>query len=163
MATSSDNLRTYPECYSLTNMAAHVGRTFGPGAPQLIDQGRIQMFADATGDQQWLHTDVERAKRESPFGGPIAHGYLTLSLIAAEQIAIGIYPSDASGIMNYGINKVRFLAPVPAGATVTLSATLLEVTEKSEGRWLLRVSNTINLTDSGKPAVIAETLGMVFA
>lgn len=159
----SETVTSYPDTYSLANMAEHIGRTFGPSAPRLIDQPKIQMFADATGDQQWIHTDVERAKRESPFGGPIAHGYLTLSLIAADQIGLGVYPADAAGVMNYGLNKVRFLSPVPEGAEVTLSSTLLEVEEKPNGRWLLRVNNEINLVGSGKPAVIAETLGMVFA
>ena len=78
-------------------------------------------FAACTGDRQWIHVDVERAKRESPFGGPIAHGYLTLSLVAAMVMELGVIPPDAATGLNYGLDKVRFIAPVKAGARVRMS------------------------------------------
>src|SRR5436305_1798041 len=77
-----------------------------------------------TGDKQWIHVDVERARRESPFGGPIAHGYLTLSLVAAMVMELGVIPQDADTGLNYGLDKVRFIAPVKAGARVRMRASL---------------------------------------
>lgn len=158
----TDTNLSFPETYGLGNLTGHVGRVFGPGTPVLVDQAKIDSFAEATGDRQWIHVDPERARREGPFGGPIAHGYLTLSLLAAMQMELGIYPADAAGVMNYGLNRVRFLAPVPAGSRVVLVSTLLGVEEKPGRRWLLRVENEIRLADGG-PVVMAETLGLVFA
>lgn len=148
--------------YGLAEMGAHVGRVFGPGAGRLVDQAMIDRFAEATGDRQWIHVDPDRARREGPFGGPIAHGYLTLSLLAGMQMDLGIYPGDASAVMNYGLNRVRFLAPVPAGARVVLVSGLVGVEEKPGRRWLLRVENEIRL-EGGGPAVMAETLALVIA
>ena len=84
----------------------------------MVGQPRIDGFAEVTGDHQWIHVDVERARDEAPFGGPVAHGFLTLSLLAAAISEAGVVPADAKGVINYGLDKVRFLAPVPAGAEV---------------------------------------------
>ena len=92
----------------------------------------MNQFADATGDHQWIHVDVERAKAESPFGGPIAHGYLTLSLLIPMYSEV-LVVSDATMGVNYGLNKVRFPAPVPVGAKVRLTATLKDVEEVAGG------------------------------
>ena len=81
--------------------------------------------AACTGDRQWIHVDVDRARRESPFGGPIAHGYLTLSLVAAMVMELGVVPPDAATGLNYGLDKVRFIAPVKAGARVRTRANLM--------------------------------------
>src|ERR1700757_163962 len=104
------------ENYSVANINEFVGVELGVSNWVVVDQARIGAFAECTGDRQWIHVDVERAKRESPFGGPIAHGYLTLSLVAATVMEIGIIPPDAATGLNYGVDKVRFIAPVKAGA-----------------------------------------------
>ncbi len=102
--------------YSMTTAAQFVGRELGASDWVVVDQDRIDAFAECTGDRQWIHIDVARARRESPFGGPIAHGYLTLSLVAATVMEIGIIPPDAATGLNYGLDKVRFIAPVKARA-----------------------------------------------
>lgn len=155
--------KTFPDTYTVENVEEHVGRTFGPSTPVTVDQPRIQGFADVTGDQQWIHVDVERAKAQSPFGGPIAHGYLTLSLLAAAQMDLGIVPSGSKGVMNYGLDKVRFLAPVPSGADVEISAVLTGVERKAGGRILIRSTVTAQVVGAEGPALMAETLAMAFA
>jgi acyl dehydratase len=126
-----------------------------------IDQSRIDTFASCTGDQQWIHVDVERAQRESPFGGPVAHGYLTLSMVAPLSMQIGILPKDSSAGLNYGIDKVRFLAPVLAGARVRLRVVLAGVEPKEGGQAIMKTENTLELEGSQKPALIAETLALL--
>src|SRR5271154_1410311 len=103
------------ENYSVANIGDFVGRELGVSDWVVVDQARINAFAECTGDKQWIHVDEERAKRESPFGATIAHGYLTLSLLAALAIEIGLIPEDASAGLNYGLDKVRFMTPVKAG------------------------------------------------
>ncbi len=105
--------------------------------------------------------DVERAKKESPFGGPVAHGYLTLSLLAKLGMEVGIVPQDAVAAFNYGLDKVRFLAPVKAGARVRLRVTLLEAADQGAGRRLLKLANTVEIEGQAKPALVAETLAML--
>src|SRR5262245_47566340 len=102
--------------YTMATAAEFVNRELGVSDWVTVDQDQIDQFADCTGDRQWIHVDVERARRESPFGGPIAHGYLSLSLLAATVIEIGVIPPDAVSGLNYGLDKVRFLAPVRVGA-----------------------------------------------
>jgi acyl dehydratase len=152
----------YPDTYTVANVEEHVGREFGPSVPVTVDQERIQGFADVTGDQQWIHVDVARAEKHSPFGGPIAHGYLTLSLLAAAQMDLGIVPDGSKGVMNYGLDKVRFLAPVPSGADVEVSAVLTGVERKDGGRILIRSTVTAKVVGADAPALIAESLAMAF-
>src|SRR3974390_879183 len=102
---------TLPQ-YSLATAAAFVGRELWGSEWITGDQERIVPVAVCPGDRQWIHVDVERARRESPFGGPIAHGYLTLSLVAAMIMELGVIPPDAATGLNYGVDKVRFLTPV---------------------------------------------------
>lgn len=153
---------TTPTDYTVDNIEQHVGRLFGPSTPVVVDQDRIQGFADVTGDQQWIHVDAERAKAESPFGGPIAHGYLTLSLLAAAQMDLGIVPDGCSGVMNYGLDKVRFLAPVRSGARIEIRAELTAVERKDGGRILIRSKVVAQEVGADAPALIAETLAMAF-
>ena len=101
--------------FTIAEISKHIGRELGVSNWVTIDQSRINDFAHCTGDHQWIHVDVERAKRESPFRGPIAHGYLMLSMVAPLSMEVGILPKDSAAGLNYGIDKVRFLAPVPAG------------------------------------------------
>ena len=106
----------HPQATAPRRCSDFVGHDFGASAPVTVGQDRIDGFADVTGDHQWIHVDVERAGAESPFGGPVAHGFLTLSLLAAAVTEAGVVPADAKGVINYGLDKIRFLAPVPAGA-----------------------------------------------
>ncbi|HUD39912.1 MAG TPA: MaoC family dehydratase [Streptosporangiaceae bacterium] len=125
-----------------------------------ITQERVNTFADATDDHQWIHVDIERAKTESPFGGPIAHGFLTLSLIVPMYGQI-LRVTDAKMGVNYGLNKVRFPAPVPVGAKVRMVATLKEV-EEVPGGLQLTVGAVIEREGGDKPVCVAEPLFRVY-
>ena len=107
--------------------------------------------------------DPERAKRESPYRAAIAHGYLTLSLIGSLSQEIGVVPSDAAAGFNYGLDKVRFLAPVPAGSRVRLRVPLVSVDEKSEGNVVLKTNNVLEIENSEKPALIAQALASLIS
>ena len=126
-----------------------------------VDQQRIDKFAEATGDFQWIHVDVERATRESPFGGPVAHGYLTLSLVAAMVMELGVIPPDAATALNYGLDKVRFMAPVKAGARVRLRASLAAAEPRSGGQMLLKLQCMLEIEGEAKPALVADVLCML--
>ena len=119
-----------------------------------VTQERVNTFADATDDHQWIHVDVDRAKAESPFGGPIGHGYLTLSLLIPIWSQV-LTVSDATMAVNYGLNKVRFPSPVPVGSKIRLTASLKDVEEVSGG---LQVTATAVIEAEGatKPVCIAE-------
>src|SRR3954466_11381957 len=119
-----------------------------------VTQDRVNTFADATDDHQWIHVDVERAKAESPFGGPIGHGYLTLSLLIPMWSQV-LTVTDTTMAVNYGLNKVRFPAPVPVGSKVRLTATLAKV-EEIRGGYQLTVSAVIEREGGEKPVCIAE-------
>jgi acyl dehydratase len=147
--------------FTIAEISEHIGRELGVSDWVTIDQSRINNFADCTGDHQWIHIDVERAKRESPFRGPIAHRYLMLSMVAPLSMEIGIIPKDSAAGLNYGIDKVRFLAPVPAGARVRLRVVLTGVEPREGGQAIMKTQNTLEVEDSQKPALIAETLALV--
>jgi acyl dehydratase len=147
--------------YTMTTVQNFVGRELGVTDWVTVDQDRIDQFAACTGDRQWIHVDVERARRESPFGGPIAHGYLTLSLVAAMVMELGVIPPDAASALNYGLDKVRFVAPVRAGARVRLRASLASAEPQSGGRMLLKLQSTLEIEGEAKPALVAELLCML--
>jgi acyl dehydratase len=149
--------------YSIATIDSCVDRELGVSDWVSVDQARIDAFAACTGDRQWIHVDVERAKRESPFGGTIAHGYLTLSLLAALAIEIGLIPPDASAGLNYGLDKVRFMTPVKAGARVRSRVTLLSAERKEGGRIIIKTMNELQIEGEEKPALIAESLAMLVA
>ena len=119
-----------------------------------VTQEHVNQFAEATGDHQWIHVDVERAKAESPFGGPIAHGYLTLSLLAPLSAQVLVVTDTVMGV-NYGLNKVRFPSPVPVGSKVRLTASLKSV-EEVAGGLQLTLAAVIEREGSDKPVCIAE-------
>jgi acyl dehydratase len=119
-----------------------------------VTQQQVDLFAEATGDHQWIHTDVERAKKESPFGGPIAHGYLTLSLLIPMWSEV-LVVTDATMAVNYGLNKVRFPSPVPVGSKLRLTATLKDV-EEVAGGLQVTASAVIEAEGAAKPVCIAE-------
>jgi acyl dehydratase len=143
------------------NMASHVGKELGVSGWHVVDQEKINQFAQCTGDHQWIHVDVERAKKQSPFGGTVAHGYLTLSLIAALSGETGAFPEPIAAAFNYGLDRVRFLTPVKAGAKVRLRIVLLEFGQKAPGQFLMKTQNTLEIEGEQKPAMIAEALAML--
>jgi len=147
--------------YSLATAPQFVGHSLGVSEWVTVGQDRIDQFATCTGDQQWIHVDVERAKRESPFGAPIAHGYLTLALVGALVTELGVIPPDAATGLNYGLDKVRFIAPVKSGARVRLQANLLSAEPQNKGRMLLKLQCTLEIEGEGKLALIAEVLCML--
>ncbi len=143
------------------DMDAHVGTSLGTGDWLTVTQEMIDLFADATGDHQWIHVDRARAAREMPGGTTIAHGYLTLSLLprlSAEVFAI----RHKSRAINYGSNKVRFTSPVPAGARVRAQLTL-RASEPIEGGRRLIVEATVEIEGQTRPALVAETITLSFA
>ncbi|GJH10196.1 MaoC family dehydratase [Caballeronia novacaledonica] len=149
--------------YSMATIDEFVGRELGVSEWVVVDQARIDAFAHCTGDTQWIHMNEERAKREGPFGGTIAHGYLTLSLLATLAIEVGIIPADASAALNYGLDKVRFMAPVRSGSRVRSRVMLTDVERKSGGRIIVRADNALQVEGEDKPALIAQTLVMILA
>jgi acyl dehydratase len=126
-----------------------------------IDQDQINQFADATGDHQWIHVDQERAA-QGPFGTTIAHGYLTLSHIPFFSYQGAVVPAGAKMTINYGLNKVRFLNPVPVGSKIRDRIVLADMVEQKGGRILITTTHTIEIEGQEKPACIAETLALVF-
>ena len=126
-----------------------------------ISQQRVNTFADATGDHQWIHVDAERCKRESPFGGTIAHGFLTLALLPALLEGALALPFVKMGL-NYGLNKVRFTAPVPVGSRLRARMTLQAV-EDIEGGAQLTWNVFVEMEGSARPACVAEFLVRLYA
>jgi acyl dehydratase len=151
------------EGYTLDTIQQFVGRELGVSDWFTVDQQRINAFADATGDHQWIHVDMERAKRESPFGATIAHGYLTLSLLPMLQSSLGVMPTGVKAALNYGSDKVRFISPVKAGARIRDRVTLLAAEDKGGGRTLITNRHTMEIEGESKPALVADTLSMLIA
>ena len=143
------------EFRSAEALIAAVGRDLGHSAWLEISQDRIQQFADATDDHQWIHVDVERA-RAGPFGAPIAHGYLTLSLASRFLPELIRVPNAKMGV-NYGCNKVRFPAPVPVGSRIRGTGELVEASEVPGGVQVV-VRVTVEIEGGGKPACVADTV-----
>ena len=138
----------------IEDATSQLGQEIGISDWMLIDQNSVNGFAQVTGDQQWIHVDVERARRESPFGGPIAHGYLTLSLLAKfAQECIGV--DGIKLAVNYGLNRVRFAAPVKVGSRVRARFILAGVEDIQGGAQLVWQA-TIEIEGGDKPACVAE-------
>jgi acyl dehydratase len=137
-----------------------VGESIGTSDWLLIDQQRVNQFADATGDHQWIHVDVERAKT-GPFGGTIAHGFLTLSLLPA-FFATAFQIKETRSGLNYGLDKVRFIAPVPVGKRLRAHFRLMEWTALNGGGAQLKIEMTVESEGADKPACIAESITRLF-
>ena len=140
-------------------LATKVGEKIGTSEWILVDQEMINKFADATGDHQFIHVNEEMAKM-TPFGGTIAHGFLTLSLTAALQPSNAIVLQGIKMGINYGCDKLRFLQPVRVGKRVRVRGKLLGIEDKGGGRYLLRNETTVEIEGEEKPALIAEWLSM---
>jgi acyl dehydratase len=144
----------------LTDLAPLVGQEIAVSDWLTVDQARIDKFADATGDHQWIHVDVERAKREMPGGKTIAHGYLTLSLVPRLASTLMRVKKRSRGV-NYGSNKVRFITPVPAGARIRLRQRIAHV-EPVQGGVRTTSEMTIEIEGQERPALVAETIGVAY-
>ncbi|WP_458682546.1 MaoC family dehydratase [Prescottella equi] len=141
-------------------MTSAVGEELGVSEWIEVTQDRINQFAKATGDNQWIHVDIDRANAESPFGGPIAHGYLTLSLLPMLSWQIYEIKGAVMGI-NYGSNKVRFINPVKVGTRLRLRASLLSAEALPNGSLQMIIDQTIEIEGQDKPALVAETVSRV--
>ena len=144
----------------LSDLVKHVGEEMGVSSWTMLDQARITEFAHCTGDHQWIHVDPERAARESPFGGTIAHGFLTLSLIAPMSFEVLVARVAPKSVVNYGLEKVRFLAPVRSGKRVRNRIKLANVNGRGGRRFLVTTDNTIEIEGEAKPALTASTLAL---
>jgi acyl dehydratase len=142
---------------SIDDAASAVGQELGVSEWLQIDQKRINDFADATGDHQWIHVDVEKAKGESPYGAPIAHGFLTLSLIPALS-KDNFRLENAKLAVNYGLNKVRFVAAVPVDSRVRVRSELASADRVDDSTVNLTVKHTIEIDGVEKPAAVAEMI-----
>jgi acyl dehydratase len=146
--------------FNLASMEAFVGRELGVSGWVTMNQQRIDQFAECTEDHQWIHVDAERAKRDSPLGTTIAHGYLTLAMLAPSTFEVVVKPAGISQALNYGLDRVRFIAPVRVGSRVRNRIKLLAAEDKGGGRMLLTTENTIEIEGEAKPALIATALVM---
>ena len=149
------------EIANVQELASLAGQEIGCGEWLAVTQDRINQFADATNDHQWIHVDIERCKRESPFHTTIAHGFLTLSLIPGLTRLTSCLRHPPTHTLNYGLNKVRFVSPVPSGSRVRARVVILDVTEQ-KGGWLARWQITVEIEGQEKPACVAETLSLYF-
>ena len=144
---------------ALEELAGYTGKVVGQSPWKNISQEMIQAFADATGDHQWIHVDVERAKKEAPWGSPVAHGFLTLSLIPQlNQQAMTV--TGPAATINYGMNKVRLPSAVKSGADIRSTVELVKVEDVDEKRVLATYKTVIEIKGEEKPAVVAENLAM---
>ena len=145
---------------SVAILAEKVGQELGVSPWRVIAQDRIDRFADATDDHQWIHVDRTRAA-DGPFGTTVAHGFLTLSMLAptAYEVLADIFAGATA--FNYGLDKVRFIAPVRVGSRVRNRIRLLAIEPKGGGRWLLTSENTFEIEGEDKPALIAVSLVML--
>ena len=145
----------------VTELSQYVGKALGHSAWLKIDQQRINLFAEATGDFQFIHVDPEKAA-ETPFGGTIAHGFLTLSLIPKLIEDILVLPQGLKMVVNYGLDSVRFIQPVKVNSQVRLKVDLAEVVQKKPGQWLLKAIATLEIEGEEKPVYIAESRSLCF-
>ena len=149
------------EALPLEKFKTLIGEDNGTTDWVVIDQDKINGFADVTGDHQWIHVDIEKAK-QGPFGGPIAHGFLTLSLLPVFSYAGKYAIEGATMVINYGLNKVRFISPVPVGSRVRSKMVITAIEEKKPNQILVTNTHTIEIEGQEKPACVAEALGMFF-
>ena len=158
-ATTVHRMKTFD---TIAELAACVGQEVAVSDWITITQQQVNLFAEATGDHQWIHVDVERAQA-GPFGAPIAHGFLTLSLIPVlSAMTEGARVSNVKMGVNYGGNKTRFISPVRAGKRVRAHVKLLDLTEKRPGQWQQTNEYTIEIEGEDKPALIAEWVMQFF-
>ena len=144
------------------DMLNHIGTKYEPGQWVTLDQDRINAFADTTEDHQFIHIDQEAAA-QTPFGGTIAHGVLTLSMLVKMCEGNGIMPENVVMGINYGFDKVRFLTPVRAGKRVRAHVEVLDIQQKDDNRFLIKQGVSVEIEGEENPALVAEWLSMVVA
>jgi len=149
------------EVLPVDELKKRVGKEIGVTDWLQVDQKRINAFADATMDHQWIHVDEEAAAK-GPFRKTIAHGYLTVSLLPYFSSGIAVIPEGTMMAINYGMNKLRFVNPVPVNSKIRDRISLTNIEEKGGGRVLVTTTHTIEIEGADKPAAIAETLSMFF-
>lgn len=154
-------MSAFMKSVEIETLKSKVGESMGLSPWFEVDQNRIDAFAEATLDHQFIHVDVERAKN-TPFGGTIAHGFLTLSLMPYLQSEMEglLVPADFKMSMNYGLENLRFLSPVKSGARIRLMAVLKSVAEKKSGHFLITSEYTVEIEGESKPALVADWLGL---
>jgi len=145
---------------SLDDIRAQIGNEIGVSSWLPVEQDRIDAFADATEDRQFIHVDPDSAS-QTPFGGTIAHGFLTLSLLSRMAAETMLVPDGIKMAVNYGFDRVRFLAPVKSGKRVRGRFNLDSVEEKAAGQWLMRHNVTVEIEGEDKPALTAVWLGLI--
>lgn len=145
---------------TLEEIHARIGTEIGTSGWITIDQPRIDAFADVTEDRQFIHVDPQAAA-ETMFGGTVAHGFLSLSLMSRMAADVMLVPDNVKMVVNYGFDKVRFLAPVPVGSRVRGIFTLANIEEKAPGRWLAHHNVMIDIDTTEKPALTADWLGLL--
>ncbi|MBA1229828.1 MaoC family dehydratase [Pseudomonas viridiflava] len=145
----------------VTELKHYIGKELGCSDWLTIDQERINLFAEATGDFQFIHVDPVKAA-QTPFGATIAHGFLTLSLIPQLMSDLLVLPEGMKMVINYGLDSVRFVQPVLVNSRVRLKVELTDATEKKPGQWLLKATTTMEIDGQEKPAFVAEPLSMCF-
>jgi len=143
------------------DVLTHIGTELGPSEWLTVTQEMIDKFAEATGDHQWIHVDVERAKRELPGGKTIAHGYLTLSLLPRLAPTLMSVAKRRRGL-NYGSNKIRFITPVPAGSRIRLRQKLVQAEPIEDNGIRITSQMTMEVEGSERPAMVAETISVVY-
>lgn len=145
----------------LDELKDYIGKELGHSDWLTIDQSRVDHFAECTGDHQFIHIDPEKA-RQTPFGGTIAHGFLSLSLLPLLMEDLMVVPQGTKMAVNYGLDSLRFIQPVRVGSRVRLHATLLDAHEKNPGQWLLKTRAEMQIEGAEKPAYIAQSLALCF-
>ena len=149
--------------FTFDNARAFVGREIGVSAWHRVTQEQVDRFADVTRDHDWMHVDPERARRELPHGGTISFGFYTLSLLTAFSHEVGLWPDGADYGLNYGLNRVRWMAPVPVGRRIRGRFVLEAFDPHPSGGFLSTTRATVEIEGQDKPAMVAEWLGLFMA
>jgi acyl dehydratase len=143
---------------SFSEFAGQVGQELGVSDWVIVDQERINRFADCTGDRQWIHVDPDHARRRSPLRTTIAHGYLSLSLVATLGLEMRVLPETTQAAFNHGLKEVRFIAPVKSGARVRLRTLLLGLESLGPRQYLMHARNVLEIEGEAEPALVADAI-----
>ncbi|RMH42595.1 MAG: MaoC family dehydratase [Gammaproteobacteria bacterium] len=146
---------------TLADLQQKVGQHLGTSDWILVDQARINAFADCTDDHQWIHVDEARAAKESPYGQTIAHGFLTLSLLSPIHMHANHIPIEAKQVINYGLDRVRFMNAVKSGQRIRGHVKLVEVKSRGRGMHFIKTENTIEIEGEKKPALTADLIVLI--
>jgi len=148
--------------FTYQNAGEWIGREVAVSPWFTITQAQVDLFAAATHDEDWMHVDPERARRESPYGGPIGHGFLTLSMLSHFSHEAGLWPQGTAYGVNYGLDRMRFMAPVPVGARIRAHFVLGAFDERTDGGYRMANKITIEIEGADKPAMLAEWIGLFY-